>query len=90
MDRYISRKLPFVLSLASLAVSTGFFALSTSPVLLVVARGLQGISAAVVWVVGMSLVIDTVPGDRVGEVMGGVTMATTWGTLFGPMVGGVM
>lgn len=38
----------------------------------------------------MSLVIDTVPGDRVGEVMGGVTMATTWGNLFGPMVGGVM
>lgn len=90
MDNYRSRKPPFVLGLASLVVSTIVFALSTSPILLIVARCLQGMSAAVVWVVSMSLVIDAVPGDHVGKAMGEVTMVTTWGNLFGPMFGGVL
>lgn len=57
---------------------------------LLIARGLQGLSAAAVWVVGLAIVADNVPPERVGEAMGHTTIALTWGFLLGPMVGGIM
>lgn len=57
---------------------------------LVIARALQGLSAAVVWTVGMALVVDTVGKDQIGAAMGYVSMAMTVGTVFGPFIGGIM
>lgn len=57
---------------------------------LVIARVLQGLSAAVVWTVGMALVVDTVGQEQVGAAMGFVSMAMTVGTVFGPFIGGVV
>lgn len=57
---------------------------------MIVARGLQGLSAAAVWVVGLAIVADNVPAERVGEAMGHTTIALTWGCLLGPTVGGVL
>lgn len=59
-----------------------------SAVPLVAARVLQGLSTAVVWTVGMALVIDSVGKDQVGTAMGYVSMAMTVGTVFGPFIGG--
>lgn len=58
--------------------------------ILIIARGLQGLSAAAVWVVGLAIVADNVPPARVGEAMGHTTIALTWGFLLGPTIGGVM
>ena len=88
-DRYHSRKVPFVAGLAALGLSTIFFMISVSPYLLLVARSLQGISAAAVIVVGLAMVADNVEKERVAESMGYVSIAMSVGSLMGPTVGGV-
>ncbi|KAL2862719.1 MFS transporter [Aspergillus lucknowensis] len=57
---------------------------------LVIARTLQGLSAAVVWTVGLALIVDTVGKDQVGTAMGIVSMAMTVGTVSGPFIGGIV
>lgn len=57
---------------------------------LVIARVLQGLSGAVVWTVGMALVVDTAEKDEVGAAMGYVSMAMTVGIVSGPFVGGIV
>lgn len=57
---------------------------------LVIARIFQGLSCAVVWTVGMALIVDTMGKDQVGAAMGIVSMAMTVGTVVGPFVGGIV
>lgn len=87
-DKSSSRKLPFVLGLIALGASTAFFAFARTFPILVIARGLQGFSAAAVWVVGLAIVSDNVPPERVGAALGMTTIGLTWGCLLGPMVSG--
>ncbi|PYH96206.1 MFS amine transporter [Aspergillus ellipticus CBS 707.79] len=89
-DKSTSRQLPFLVGLVALAGTTIVFWFATSVTALVVARTLQGLSAAVVWTVGLALVVDTVGKDQVGAAMGYVSMALTVGTVFGPFIGGIM
>jgi MFS family permease len=84
------RKLPFVIGLVALGASTLLFVVARSMILLILARGLQGFSAAGVWVVGLAIVADNVTPERVGEAMGQTTIGMTWGFLLGPMIGGIM
>ena len=44
---------------------------------LIVARILQGISAAVVWTIGLALVLDTVGPDNLGKTIGSVSIELT-------------
>jgi MFS family permease len=50
----------------------------------------QGISAAVVWTVGLALLVDTVEKEALGEAMGYAAMGITLGTMAGPLLGGVI
>lgn len=84
------RRLPFIIGLIALATSTLLFVIARSLPVLIIARGLQGFSAAAVWVVGLAIIADNVPPDRVAEAMGQTSIALTWGALLGPMIGGVM
>ncbi|PYH41613.1 MFS transporter [Aspergillus saccharolyticus JOP 1030-1] len=79
-----------MIGLFALGGTTVVFWFASSVASLVIARALQGLSAAVVWTVGMALVVDTVGKDQVGAAMGYVSMALTVGTVFGPFIGGVM
>ncbi|PYI02767.1 MFS amine transporter [Aspergillus sclerotiicarbonarius CBS 121057] len=89
-DRSTSRQLPFLIGLLALAGTTIVFWFAETVSSLVIARSLQGLSAAVVWTVGLALVVDTVGKDQVGAAMGYVSMALTVGTVFGPFIGGIM
>ncbi|KAL4878840.1 major facilitator superfamily domain-containing protein [Aspergillus karnatakaensis] len=89
-DRHSSRQAPFLIGLLALAGSTIMFWFARTVSALVVARVFQGLSAAVVWTVGMALIVDTVGKAQVGTAMGIVSMAMTVGTVSGPFVGGVM
>lgn len=71
-------------------MSTGLFATAHSPAALVIARVFQGLSAAVVWVVGLALIVDRVHSERIGQAMGITTLGMTMGGFLGPTVGGVM
>ncbi|EHA24883.1 hypothetical protein ASPNIDRAFT_210350 [Aspergillus niger ATCC 1015] len=81
-DRSSSRQLPFLIGLLALAGTTIVFWFAETVSFLVIARSLQGLSAAVVWTVGLALVVDTVGKDQVGAAMGYVSMALTVGTVF--------
>lgn len=58
--------------------------------LLLVGRFLQGVSAAVVWTVGLALLSDTVDKEYIGQAMGYIAGATSIGSLLGPLLGGVL
>lgn len=89
-DKGTSRQVPFIFGLLALGGSTIMFWIARTLSSLIVARVLQGLSAAVVWTVGMALVVDTVGKDQVGAAMGYVSMSMTVGTVFGPFIGGVV
>ncbi|KAL2819157.1 MFS amine transporter [Aspergillus granulosus] len=89
-DRSSSRQAPFLIGLLALGGSTVMFWFARSTTALVIARALQGLSAAVVWTVGMALIVDTGGKDQVGAAMGIVSMAMTVGTVSGPFIGGLV
>jgi MFS family permease len=62
----------------------------TSLPILITGRVLQGLSAAVVWTVGLALVSDTVEKEDIGQAMGYVAVAFSIGALAGPLLGGVV
>lgn len=62
----------------------------TSIAILIVARVLQGLSTAFVWVVAMALLVDTVDPAHIGKDMGYVGTVSAIGTAAGPLLGGVV
>lgn len=58
--------------------------------ILIIGRVLQGLSASVVWTVGLALLTDTVSKDDIGQAMGYMSAATSIGSLSGPLLGGVV
>lgn len=77
------------MGLGALAASTLLLCLGQSLALLVLGRVLQGISAAIVWTVGLALLVDTVGHERVGQAMGYVAMSMSVAILVAPLLGGV-
>ena len=88
-DRSSSRQWPFLAGLIALFSATALFSVAQSILWLVVARILQGMAAAVVWTVGMALLMDTVGSENLGEALGTVFSITSVGELIAPVVGGV-
>ncbi|KAG8526731.1 uncharacterized protein KY384_008160 [Bacidia gigantensis] len=90
-DRYSkSRQLPFLLGLIALLLATIMLGVGKSIPVLAVARVLQGISAAVVWTIGLALVLDTVGPDRLGVIIGSIFGFISVGELAAPVLGGVL
>ena len=88
-DRTSSRRLPLLLGLLALGASTLLLCFGTTVALLVLGRLLQGLSAAVVWSVGLALLVDTV-GKEIGKSMGYVNIAMSVGLLISPVIGGAV
>ncbi|KAL9124881.1 MAG: hypothetical protein Q9217_005839 [Psora testacea] len=85
-----SRQLPFLLGLIALLLATLLLFLGQSIAVLVFARVLQGISAAVVWTIGLALVLDTVGPERLGSTVGSIFGFISIGELAAPVLGGVV
>jgi MFS family permease len=64
--------------------------LGSSIGILIVGRILQGLSAAVVWVVGFALLADSIDTGEVAQMMGHVFVGLSLGFLLGPLLGGVV
>ena len=47
-------------------------------------------SAAIVWTVGLALLVDTVGHDTIGQAMGYVSLSLSFAVLLGPLLGGVV
>ncbi|KAJ1677366.1 hypothetical protein EV182_006324, partial [Spiromyces aspiralis] len=89
-DRFNIRRSPMIFGLIGLGVSSGLFAVSSAFWQLVLARIAQGISSGVSWAIGLSMVADVYPGDKIGQPMGIVFMGYTLGYLGGPIFGGFL
>lgn len=76
--------------LISLVGATVMICIGTNMPVLIVGRLLQGISAAVVWTVGLALLVDTVGKDEVAQSMGIVAVAMSLGIFLAPVLGGVV
>lgn len=87
-DRFSSRQIPFLIGLALLGGSTVMLCLGNSIALFAAGRVLQGASAAVVWVVGLALLVDTVGPDDVGAAMGYTGLSLSLAILVAPLLGG--
>lgn len=74
-DRTSTRQLPFLAGLVAQLVATLMLLLGQNIPVLVIARMLQGVSAAVVWTIGLALVLDTVGPGSLGKTIGSVCLA---------------
>lgn len=89
-DRTNARRTPFLTGLLALLAATIMLAFGQSIAVLVVARVLQGISAAVVWTVGLAMILDTVGSEDLGKVIGSIFSFISVGELAAPVLGGVL
>lgn len=104
-DHTSSRRSTLLLGLLALLGATVLLNVGSNIGVLVVARILQGISAAVVyvsptlpvifdnadmnslrWVVGLALLADTVPQERLAQAMGYVSVGMSLGILVAPLL----
>lgn len=89
-DKLPARQLPFLVGLAALFTSTILLSVGNTITELVIARILQGMSAAVVWTVGMALVMDTVGSEKLGVTIGSIFSFISVGELLAPVLGGIV
>ncbi|KAI9738450.1 MAG: hypothetical protein M1818_005347 [Claussenomyces sp. TS43310] len=89
-DKLAARQLPFLLGLVSLLGASIMLYLGRSIAVLIVARIFQGISAAVVWTIGLALVLDTVGSEKLGVTIGSIFSFISVGELAAPVLGGVV
>ena len=64
--------------------------LAWSPASLIFFRVLQGAGGGLVMPVGQSIIVRSVPKERLGQVMGVVTMPLVLGPVLGPIIGGAI
>ncbi|KAL8708063.1 MAG: hypothetical protein Q9220_006995 [cf. Caloplaca sp. 1 TL-2023] len=91
-DRVSTRQTPFLVGLVALLAATLMLFLGQSIAVLTIARVLQGASAAVVWTIGLALVLDTVGPGNLGKTIGSVKIFgfISIGELAAPVLGGVV
>lgn len=89
-DRIESRRWPLLIGMVALGASTALLCVGTTLGLWIAGRLFQGVAAAVVWTVGLALLVDTIEKEALGEAMGYAAMGITLGTLTGPLLGGVL
>lgn len=73
-DKTSTRLGPFLLGLAALMLATFLLLLGTNIPVLLVARLLQGISAAFAWTIGMAMCLQTVGPGNLGKMTGSVSL----------------
>ena len=89
-DKLPARQLPFLLGLTALLAATVLLYLGQTVGVLILARALQGISAAVVWTIGLALLLDTVGSEKLGVTIGSIFGFISIGELAAPVLGGVV
>ncbi|KHJ34331.1 putative mfs transporter [Erysiphe necator] len=89
-DHLPTRRLPFLMGLMSLFISTFLLWLGQSWNILVLARIIQGISASMLWTVSLTLILDTVGSRRLGVALSSIFGFVCVGQLFAPVIGGIV
>lgn len=89
-DKFQNRKIPMLAGLLGLLIATALFPFAVEYWQLALARVAQGVSSGATWSIGLSMISDAYPADKVGVVMGAVLSANVVGQLLGPPIGGFL
>lgn len=89
-DHTSNRSVTFYLGLLILAAATTLFGLAKASWVLVISRLFQGFSAAIVYTVGLALLVDTVGRDEIGQWMGTALSSSSFGLIVSPLLGGIV
>jgi MFS family permease len=89
-DKTSTRQGPFLLGLTALLLATVLLFMGNNVPTLVVARLLQGCSAAFVWTIGLALCVETVGKDNLGKTIGSIFSFISVGNLCAPVLGGTL
>lgn len=89
-DRMRNRRTSMLLGLVVLIASTIILCLTKSLALFMVGRVLQGLSASVVWTVGLAVIADTADPSEVAYLMAYPGIGMNLGIFFGPLLGGIV
>ena len=73
-----------------MACASAMLHIGTTMGVLVLARSLQGLAAAVLYSAGLALLCDAVGEENLGQAMGYISLAITAGTFLGPSLGGIL
>lgn len=84
----IGRRGPMLWGLLGLAAATLLFAFADNFPMLVAARSLQGLAAAITWTSGLAIIADVYPSADRGRAMGMALSGQAAGMLLGPVAGG--
>lgn len=84
----IGRRGPMLWGLLGLAAATLLFAFADNFPMLVAARSLQGLAAAITWTSGLAIIADVYPSADRGRAMGMALSGQAAGVLLGPVIGG--
>ena len=71
-DKLSSRQGPFLFGLTALMLATFLLFIGESIPVLMLARALQGVSASLVWTIGLALCLETVGPKNLGKTIGSV------------------
>lgn len=89
-DHTSNRSVTFYLGLLILAAATLLFGFAKASWVLVISRLFQGLSAAIVYTVGLALLVDTVGRDEIGQWMGTALSSSSFGLIVSPLLGGIV
>ncbi|KAE8314639.1 major facilitator superfamily domain-containing protein [Aspergillus transmontanensis] len=88
--RWGNRRTPFLCGLLFAIVGTLLLGLATSYWVLALSRIFQGLASTIVFVVGLALIGDTVPAERMGKAIGFALSGVSVGYLVAPTVAGII
>ncbi|MCD1293454.1 MFS transporter [Methanocella sp. CWC-04] len=86
----IGRRPLLISGMLLLALSTAIFGLASDINILIIARIVQGISAAATWTAGLALLADTFDRSERGQKLGLAMSMNVLGALTGPVIGGLI
>ncbi|KAJ2990559.1 hypothetical protein NUW58_g2885 [Xylaria curta] len=89
-DRTVSRKRPFLTALVLMLISVVTFFSAQSIWLLFLARCLQGLGTAFIWIVGFTMCSESDNKQNMGQVMGTILGAADFGAFLSPALGGFL
>ncbi|TVY49025.1 putative MFS-type transporter [Lachnellula occidentalis] len=90
IDHTSNRSTSYFVGLFVLGAATLLFGYATSAWVLVISRVLQGFSAAIVYTVGLALLVDTVGSEKIGQWMGTAMSMSSFGLIIAPLFGGIV
>lgn len=89
-DKMSNRRISMLIGLLTLIAATIILCVCKSIVVFMVGRAVQGISASVVWSVGLAVIADTAGPKQVAYFMSYPGVAMNLGHFCGPLVGGIV